>query len=191
MQFLPDVYVTCDVCQGKRYNEDTISVKYKSKTIYDILKMTVDEAVDFFSNNYKIHQKLSFLKDVGLGYIELGQSAPTLSGGEAQRIKLANELSKKESGKTLYILDEPTTWLHFYDIDKLLTTLYALVDRGNTIIVIEHNLDVIKNCQYIIDLGPKGGEEGGEIIYQGEINGIMNNKDSYTGQYLKKLKVRN
>lgn len=190
MQFLPDVYIICDVCQGKRYNKETLEIKFKGKNIYEILKMTVDEAADFFVNNFRIHQKLAFLRNVGLGYIELGQSAPTFSGGEAQRIKLANELSKKEAGKTLYILDEPTTGLHFYDIDKLLHTLYELVHRGNTVIVIEHNLEVVKNCQYIIDLGPDGGEAGGRVIYQGEINGIMNNKQSYTGEYLRKLKVK-
>lgn len=149
--------------------------------------MTVDEAANFFSNHPKIYQKLFFLKNVGLGYVELGQPAPTFSGGEAQRIKLANELSKKESGNTLYILDEPTTGLHFYDIDKLLHTLRELVDRGNTVLVIEHNLDVIKNCQYIIDLGPEGGDEGGSVVYQGELHGITKEKKSYTGKYLSKM----
>ena len=187
MQFLPDVYITCDVCEGNRYNKETLDVKYKGKTIYDILKMTVDEAFEFFANHPKIAQKLSFLKHVGLGYVEIGQPAPTFSGGEAQRIKLADELSKKETGNTLYILDEPTTGLHFFDIEKLLETLRELVNRGNTVIVIEHNLDVIKNCQYIIDLGPEGGDKGGQIVYQGPLSGITKVKKSYTGQYLKAL----
>jgi len=151
-------------------------------------KMTVEEALDFFQAHHKIYQKLYFLKQVGLDYIELGQPAPTLSGGEAQRIKLATELSKKNSGQTLYILDEPTTGLHFYDIDKLLKALYELVNRGNTVLVIEHNLDVIKNCQYIVDLGPEGGDKGGEVVYQGETAGITKVKNSYTGEYLKKVK---
>ena len=187
MQFLPDVYVTCDVCEGKRYNKETLEVKFKGKTIFDILNMTVDEAVDFFQSHFRIHQKLVFLQSVGLGYIQLGQPAPTFSGGEAQRIKLANELSHKETGKTVYILDEPTTGLHFYDIQKLLHALYQLVERGNTVIVIEHNLDIIKNSQYIIDLGPEGGDKGGNVVYQGPLKGILDIKDSYTGQYLKKI----
>jgi excinuclease ABC subunit A len=186
MQFLPDVYVTCDVCEGHRYNKETLEVKYKGKTIYDVLSMTVDEAVEFFQNHHRIHQKLIFLQNVGLGYIQLGQPAPTFSGGEAQRIKLANELSHKETGKTVYILDEPTTGLHFYDIQKLLHALYQLVERGNTVIVIEHNLDVIKNSQYIIDMGPEGGDKGGKVVYQGPTKGIISVKSSYTGNYLKK-----
>lgn len=185
MQFLPDVYVTCDVCEGRRYNKETLEVTYKGKSIYEVLKMTVDEALPFFSNYYRIHQKLEFLKSVGLDYIELGQPAPTFSGGEAQRIKLINELSRKETGKTLYILDEPTTGLHFYDIEKLLHALYELVKRGNTVIVIEHNLDVIKNSHYLIDLGPEGGDEGGRVMYQGPTKEILKVKDSYTGRYLK------
>lgn len=187
MQFLPDVYVKCDICEGQRYNKETLEVKYKGKTIFDVLKMTVEEATDFFQNHPKIFLKLSFLKNVGLGYVELGQAAPTFSGGEAQRIKLSNELSRRESGSTLYILDEPTTGLHFYDIEKLLQTLHQLVEKGNTVIVIEHNLDVIKNCQYVIDLGPEGGDRGGNIVYQGEIDGIVKEKASYTGNYLKKI----
>jgi excinuclease ABC subunit A len=186
MQFLPDVYVKCDVCRGRRYNSETLEVRYKGKNIDDILNFTVDEALDFFKSHPLIFNKLKILQDVGLGYIELGQPAPTLSGGEAQRIKLARELSKKETGRALYLLDEPTTGLHFYDIEKLLATLYKLVERGNTVIIIEHNLEVIKNCQYIIDLGPEGGERGGKIIYQGLINGILSVKNSYTGQYLNK-----
>ena len=187
MQFLPDVYVKCDICSGKRYNQETLEVKFKGKNIFEILKMTVEEASDFFSNHPHIQQKLIFLKNVGLDYVELGQPAPTFSGGEAQRIKLAHELSKKTTGNTLYILDEPTTGLHFYDIEKLLNTLRQLVNLGNTVIIIEHNLDVIKNCQYIIDLGPEGGDKGGNIVYQGEINGILKEKKSFTGQYLSKI----
>ena len=187
MQFLADVYVTCDVCEGKRYNRETLEVKYKGKNIYEILRMTVDEACDFFSSHPKIFQKLAFLRNTGLGYIELGQAAPTFSGGEAQRIKLANELSKRETGRTLYILDEPTTGLHFYDIEKLLHTLHELVGRGNTVIVIEHNLDVIKNCQYVIDLGPEGGDKGGEVVYQGDIKNMLRSKKSYTAEYLRKV----
>ena len=187
MQFLADVYVTCDVCQGHRYNKETLDVKYKEKNISEILKMTIDEAVVFFENHYKIFSKLIFLQKTGLGYLELGQPAPTLSGGEAQRLKLANELSRRDTGKTIYILDEPTTGLHFFDIEKLLHTLHELVLRGNTVIIIEHNPDVIKNCQYIIDLGPDGGDKGGNVVYQGELKGILKVKESYTGEYLKKL----
>ncbi len=187
MQFMADVYVTCDVCNGLRYNQETLEVTYKEKNISQILAMTVDEAAVFFQNHPRIFQKLQLLQKVGLGYIQLGQPAPTLSGGEAQRIKLAHELSKKETGRTLYILDEPTTGLHFYDIKKLLFTLKELVFRGNTVIIIEHNLDVIKNCQYIIDLGPEGGDKGGYVVYQGEIGGIINVKTSYTGSYLKRV----
>lgn len=187
MQFLPDVYVTCDVCEGKRYNRETLEVEYKEKNIYEILKMTVEEAEVFFTNHPKIRQKLTFMKNVGLGYVEIGQPAPTFSGGEAQRIKLANELSKRETGDTLYILDEPTTGLHFYDVENLLHTLQQLVERGNTVVVIEHNLDVIKNCQYIIDLGPEGGDKGGYLVYQGSVEGIRKNKESFTGQYLGRM----
>lgn len=186
MQFLPDVYINCDVCDGQRYNKETLEVKYKGKTIYDILKMTVDEASEFFQNHPKIAHKLIFLKEVGLGYIELGQPAPTFSGGEAQRIKLSNELSRRDNAQTVYILDEPTTGLHFYDIEKLLKALYQLVEKGNTVIIIEHNLDVIKNSQYIVDLGPDGGDRGGNLVYQGETKGIIKEKKSYTGEYLKK-----
>lgn len=185
MQFLPDVYITCDVCLGHRYNRETLEIKYKGKTIYEILKMTVDEGVMFFQNHVAIANKLHFLKSVGLGYINLGQPAPTFSGGEAQRIKLAHELSRRDTGKTVYILDEPTTGLHLYDIEKLLATLYQLVERGNTVIIIEHNVDVIKNCQYIIDLGPEGGEKGGNLVYEGQLHGIINVQKSYTGAYLK------
>ncbi len=187
MQFLSDIYVTCDVCHGRRYNQETLAIKYKDKTIYDILKLTVDEGLDFFANNPRITSKLSVLQKVGLGYIELGQGAPTFSGGEAQRIKLAAELSKKNTGRTVYILDEPTTGLHFYDIEKLIDVLYQLVKLGNTVVIIEHNLEVIKNCQYIIDLGPEGGDKGGRVVYQGPIKNIVNEKNSYTGYYLKNL----
>ncbi len=184
MQFLPDVYVKCDVCDGHRYNRETLEVRYKDKAIYDILKMTVDEAVEFFNNHIHIYSKLKFLQEVGLGYIELGQPAPTFSGGEAQRMKLVNELSRKDTGKTLYILDEPTTGLHFYDIEKLLHALHELVHRGNTVVVIEHNLDVIKNCSYVIDMGPEGGDLGGEVVYQGQLKGLLREKKSYTAKYL-------
>ncbi len=187
MQFLADVFVTCDVCRGKRYNAETLEIQYKAKTINEILDLTVDDAVDFFVNHFKIHEKLAVLKRVGLGYIKLGQPATTLSGGEAQRIKLADELSKRDTGQNLYILDEPTTGLHFYDIERLIGTLRELVDHGNTVIVIEHNLDVIKNSDWIIDLGPEGGEAGGEVVYQGELRGILDCEKSYTGQYLRKI----
>lgn len=186
MQFLPDVYITCDVCEGRRYNRETLEVLYKGKAIDEVLKMTVEESLGFFKNHGDIYTKLSVLSAVGLGYIELGQAAPTFSGGEAQRIKLADELSRKNSGRTVYILDEPTTGLHFFDIEKLLIALYKLVERGNTVIVIEHNLDVIKNCQYVIDLGPNGGARGGYLVYQGPTAGIVKVGNSYTGTYLKK-----
>jgi len=187
MQFMADVYVTCDVCNGRRYNQETLSVKYKGKSIDEILKMTVSEALSFFANHPKIFNKLKVLEEIGLGYIELGQPAPTFSGGEAQRIKIAKELSQKSTGHTLYILDEPTTGLHFYDIEKLLFSLNRLVEEGNTVIVIEHNLDVIKNCPYIIDLGPEGGENGGYVVYQGETEKIVTVKNSYTGKFLAKV----
>lgn len=185
MQFLPDIYIKCDVCEGHRYNRETLEVKYKGKTIYEVLRMTIDDAADYFKNHYSIYQKLKFMQTVGLGYVELGQAAPTFSGGEAQRIKLANELSRRDTHRTVYILDEPTTGLHFYDVDKLLKSLNELVEKGNTVIVIEHNLDVIKNCQYIVDLGPDGGDGGGQILYQGPIAGIKDVKNSYTADYLR------
>jgi excinuclease ABC subunit A len=186
MQFLPDVYVTCDECKGKRYNSETLTLKYRGKTISDILSMTVEEALEFFANISKIEKKLRTLNDVGLGYIRLGQPATTLSGGEAQRIKLAAELSKRDTGKTIYILDEPTTGLHFADVGKLLHVLKRLVDLGNTVIVIEHNLDVIASADWIIDLGPEGGEKGGEIVVAGTPYEIaMNENISYTAKYLK------
>ncbi|MDU5998468.1 MAG: excinuclease ABC subunit UvrA, partial [Finegoldia magna] len=184
MHFLPDVYVPCDVCKGKRYNRETLQVKYKGKNIADVLDMTIDEALEFFRNFPPIKNKLQTLQDVGLGYIKLGQSSTELSGGEAQRVKLASELSKKSTGKTVYILDEPTTGLHSADIDKLIEVLQRLVDQGNTVIVIEHNLDVIKVADYIIDLGPEGGNGGGEVIFQGTPEKLITKKNSYTGQYL-------
>ena len=186
MNFLPDIYVPCEVCKGKRYNHETLEVKYKGKTISDVLDMTVEEALDFFSNIPKIKQKIQTLYDVGLGYIKLGQPSTTLSGGEAQRVKLATELSKKATGKTLYILDEPTTGLHIADVHRLVNILQRLVDTGNTIIVIEHNLDLIKTCDYIIDLGPEGGDGGGEIVAVGTPEQICKNDRSYTGKFLKK-----
>ena len=186
MHFLPDVYVPCEVCKGKRYNKETLEVKYKGKSISDILEMTVEEALEFFANIPKIKQKIQTLYDVGLGYIKLGQPSTTLSGGEAQRIKLATELSKRPTGKTLYILDEPTTGLHIADVHKLVDILQRLVDTGNTIIVIEHNLDLIKTADYIIDLGPEGGDNGGEIIATGTPEQIIKNDKSYTGKFLKK-----
>ncbi|HEW91586.1 MAG TPA: excinuclease ABC subunit UvrA [Thermotogaceae bacterium] len=187
MHFLPDVYVECDVCKGKRYNKETLEVKYKGKSIADVLDMTVDEASEFFKNIGAISHILKLLQDVGLGYIKLGQPATTLSGGEAQRIKLTSELRKVATGNTLYILDEPTTGLHFEDVKKLLDVLNRLVDKGNTVIVIEHNLDVIKNADYIIDLGPEGGDNGGEIVVSGTPEEVSNCEKSYTGKYLKEL----
>jgi excinuclease ABC subunit A len=187
MQFLPDIYVECETCQGARYNRETLDIMYKGKNISDVLNMTVADGHDFFQNIPQIKSKLKTLLDVGLGYIKLGQPAPTLSGGEAQRVKLSSELAKRSTGKTLYILDEPTTGLHFADIDKLLEVLHTLVDQGNTVIVIEHNLDVIKTADWIIDLGPEGGDRGGEILFTGKVNEIVKNERSYTGQHLKKI----
>ena len=184
MHFLPDVYVTCEVCAGKRFSSQTLEVKYKGKSISDVLDMTVEESLDLFENIPQIKEKFKTLNDVGLGYIQLGQSATTLSGGEAQRIKLSSELSKRQTGKTFYILDEPTTGLHFADIDKLLSVLHRLVDAGNTVLVIEHNLDVIKTADHIIDLGPEGGDNGGHIVAEGSPEEIIKSKTSYTGQYL-------
>lgn len=186
MNFLPDVYIECPDCNGKRYNRETLEVRYKGKSISDVLNMTVEQSLDFFSNIPVIHNKLKALHDVGLGYITLGQPATTLSGGEAQRIKLAAEFTKKDTGKTLYILDEPTTGLHFEDIDVLMKLLHRLVDKGNTIIIIEHNLDVIKQADYIIDLGPEGGEQGGYVVALGTPEEIAENEKSYTARYLKK-----
>ena len=187
MHFLADVYVKCDVCNGKRYNEQTLEIKYRDKNISDILDMTVEDALDFFDAHPSIKKKLITLNDVGLGYITLGQSALTLSGGEAQRIKLAKELSKRSTGKTLFILDEPTTGLHFADIELLLKVLDRLKKQGNTVVVIEHNLDVIKTADWIIDLGPEGGSDGGSIVAEGTPEDVIKKKDSYTGQFLKEV----
>ncbi|MCL2293319.1 MAG: excinuclease ABC subunit UvrA, partial [Spirochaetes bacterium] len=185
MHFLPDVYITCDVCHGKRFNRDTLEVRYKGKNIYEILDMTVEDALDFFSSIPVLKRKLTALTNVGLGYIKLGQSALTLSGGEAQRVKLSHELSKVNTGNTLYILDEPTTGLHFGDVRQLLNVLNSICDKGNTVIIIEHNMDIIKSSDYIIDLGPEGGNKGGEVIFSGTPEGILSCKSSYTGKYLK------
>jgi excinuclease ABC subunit A len=187
MQFLSDVYVKCDECKGKRYNSETLSVLYKGKNVSDVLQMTVYEALNFFENVPSIQRKLQTVNDVGLGYIKLGQSSTTLSGGEAQRVKLASELSKRGTGKTLYILDEPTTGLHFADVQKLLDVLNRLVNLGNTVVVIEHNMDIIKNSDWLIDLGPEGGDEGGRIVTVGTPLDVSKSPGSYTGKYLKKL----
>ena len=187
MNFLSDVYVKCDVCKGKRYNRETLEVKYKGKTISDVLEMSVKEALEFFDSIPSIKSRLQTLNDVGLDYMKLGQSATTLSGGEAQRIKLASELNKRSTGKTLYLLDEPSVGLHWYDLDKLIKILQQLADQGNTVLVIEHNLDFIKIADYIIDLGPEGGIGGGQIIAQGTPSEVARCKQSYTGQYLKPM----
>ena len=187
MHFLPDMYVPCDSCHGKRYNRETLEILYKGKSIADVLDMTVEDATEFFSAIPAIHRRLEALMEVGLSYIRLGQSAPTLSGGEAQRVKLARELAKRDTGQTLYILDEPTTGLHFHDIAKLLNILHALRDKGNTIIVIEHNLDVIKTADWVIDLGPEGGKGGGMIIAEGTPEEVAEAKGSYTGEFLKPM----
>jgi excinuclease ABC subunit A len=187
MHFLPDVYVKCDVCKGRRYNRETLEVKYKGKNIYDVLEMTVDEGMEFFANYPSIFRRLKTLSQVGLGYIKIGQSSTTLSGGEAQRVKLATELARRSTGKTLYILDEPTTGLHSYDVDKLNEVLHRLVDTGNTVVVIEHNLDLIKTADYVIDLGPEGGDGGGTIVAAGTPEEIAKCENSYTGQFLRKV----
>ena len=187
MHFLPDIYVPCEVCKGKRYNRETLQVKYKGKSINDVLEMTVDEACDFFQNLSSIYNKIKTLKDVGLGYIKLGQSSTTLSGGEAQRVKLATELSKRPTGRTLYILDEPTTGLHSYDVQKLAEILQRLRTGGNTVIVIEHNLDIIKIADYIVDLGPEGGSGGGTVVACGTPEEVAAVNESFTGQFLKKI----
>ena len=186
MNFLPDVYVPCEICHGKRYNEETLQCTFKGKNIYDVLEMTIEEARDLFANQPKIKNKLQTLCDVGLGYLKLGQSSTMLSGGEAQRVKLASELQKKPTGKTVYILDEPTTGLHTDDVRRLIAVLDRIVETGNTVIVIEHNLDVIKCADWIIDLGPEGGDNGGTVIAEGTPEQIAANPDSWTGQYLKK-----
>ena len=189
MHFLPDVYVPCEVCRGRRYNRETLEVRFKGKSIADVLEMTVEEALEFFAKIPKIRRRLQTLHDVGLDYVRLGQPATTLSGGEAQRVKLAAELSKVATGRTLYILDEPTTGLHFADIEKLLEVLQRLVDSGNTVLVIEHNLDVIKQADWVIDLGPEGGEDGGELIAAGTPEEIAEVEESYTGQFLRRVLV--
>ena len=187
MHFLPDVYVPCDVCFGKRYNRETLDVRYKGKNIHEVLDMTVELAFEFFKPVPVVARKLSTLLDVGLGYIRLGQSATTLSGGEAQRVKLSLELSKRDTGRTLFILDEPTTGLHFHDIDLLLKVLHRLREHGNTVVVIEHNLDVIKTADWLIDLGPEGGDGGGEIVGQGTPEDLAQMPQSFTGRYLAPL----
>ena len=187
MHFLPDVYVPCEVCKGQRYNRETLQVKYKGKNISEVLDMTVEEALEFFKNHPRVIRKLETLKDVGLSYLKLGQPSTQLSGGEAQRIKLATELSKKATGSTIYILDEPTTGLHSYDVLKLIKVLNRLVDKGNTVVVIEHNLDVIKTADYIIDLGPEGGDGGGEVLVTGRPLEICQCEKSYTGKFLKDI----
>ena len=187
MHFMPDVYVPCEVCKGARYNRDTLDIMFKGKNIAEVLDMSCEEAADYFSNQPVISRHMQTLVDVGLGYVKLGQPAPTLSGGEAQRIKLASELSKRSTGRTLYILDEPTTGLHFEDVRKLLGVLSRLVDQGNTVIVIEHNLDVIKTADWLIDLGPEGGDGGGLVLTAGTPEDVVKCPDSYTGQFLEPL----
>ena len=187
MHFLPDIFVACDICHGKRYNRETLGITYKGKTIHEVLEMDIEEAHQFFDAIPALQRKLQTLLDVGLAYIRLGQNAVTLSGGEAQRVKLARELSKRDTGRTLYILDEPTTGLHFHDVRQLLDVLHRLRDGGNTIVVIEHNLDVIKTADWIVDLGPEGGSGGGEIIASGTPEQVAENPASYTGQFLKPL----
>jgi len=187
MHFLPDVYVPCEVCNGARYNRDTLDVHFKGKNIADILNMPCEEALGFFENQPAIVRHMQTLVDVGLGYVRLGQPAPTLSGGEAQRVKLASELAKRSTGHTMYILDEPTTGLHFEDVNKLLTVLSRLVDQGNTIVVIEHNLDVIKSSDWVIDLGPNGGDGGGTVIAEGTPEKVAKTQASFTGEFLRPI----
>jgi excinuclease ABC subunit A len=187
MNFLPDVYVPCEVCHGRRYNRETLEVRYKGKSISDVLDMTINQAVEFFEAIPKIRQKLKTLQDVGLGYIKVGQSCTTLSGGESQRVKLATELSKRDTGKTFYILDEPTTGLHFEDIRVLMLILQRLVDKGNTVLIIEHNLDVIKLADHIIDMGPEGGRGGGKVVVTGTPEEVARCKASKTSRFLKPL----
>ena len=185
MHFLSDVYIKCDHCKGQRFNSQTLQIKYKKKNIFDILNMTVEEGLKFFKQHKSIHRKLSNLENVGLGYIKLGQQATTLSGGESQRVKLSAELSKVNTGRTLYILDEPTTGLHFQDVDMLITVLNNLVEKGNTVVVIEHNLDVVKCTDWVIDLGPEGGQGGGKILASDTPEKLVKIKKSYTGKFLK------
>ena len=190
MHFLPDIYVPCEVCKGKRYNRETLEVTYKGKNIYEVLEMNVEEAMAFFKNHQPILRKLETLYDVGLGYMKLGQPSTTLSGGEAQRVKLATELSRRGTGKTIYLLDEPTTGLHMADVDKLISVLQRLTDNGNSVLVIEHNLDVIKVSDYLIDLGPEGGDGGGTIVAEGTPEKVCACPASFTGQYLKPMLER-
>jgi len=187
MHFLPDVYVPCEECKGRRYNREALEIHYKGKDISEVLSMTTEQALDFFKNLPSIAKKLETLVEVGLGYITLGQSATTLSGGEAQRIKLATELSRRATGRTLYILDEPTTGLHIEDVNKLLKVLHTLVNSGNSMIIIEHNLDVIKNADHLIDIGPEGGNGGGMVVAEGTPEEVAKNKDSYTAKYLREV----
>jgi excinuclease ABC subunit A len=189
MHFLPDVYVSCETCKGLRYNRDTLTVRFKGRSIADVLEMSVEEALTFFENQPRIARVLQTIFDVGLGYVKLGQPAPTLSGGEAQRVKLSSELGKRSTGSTLYILDEPTTGLHFEDVRKLLGVLQRLVDAGNSVVVIEHNLDVVKSADWIIDLGPEGGDEGGSIVAQGTPEEVSAVSESYTGKFLREMLV--
>ena len=187
MHFLPDVYVTCETCKGARYNRETLEVKFKGKSIADVLDMTVEDAQEFFKAVPSIREKMDALSRVGLGYIKVGQQATTLSGGEAQRVKLSKELSRRSTGRTLYILDEPTTGLHFEDVRKLLEVLHELVEQGNTVVVIEHNLDVVKTADWIIDIGPEGGDGGGMIVAEGTPEDVANAERSHTGRYLKPM----
>jgi excinuclease ABC subunit A len=190
MHFLPDVYVPCEVCKGRRYNREALEIHFKGKTIADILEMTVEQGFEFFENIPSIAKKLETLVQVGLGYMHLGQSATTLSGGEAQRVKLATELSKRSTGRTLYVLDEPTTGLHMDDVRRLMEVLHALVDTGNSMVIIEHNLDVIKSADHIIDMGPEGGSHGGYVVAAGTPEEVVKNKDSYTGKFLAPLLLK-
>ena len=187
MNFLPDVLVPCQECQGKRYNRETLEVRFRGKSIADVLDMTINQAVEFFENQPSILRRLKVLQDVGLGYVRLGQPSTTLSGGESQRVKLATELAKKDTGKTLYILDEPTTGLHFEDIRVLLSVLNRLVDKGNTVVVIEHNLDVVKSADWILDMGPGGGREGGRLVFSGTPEQLAQNSASVTAPYLRAM----
>lgn len=190
MHFLPDVFVTCDACKGQRYNRETLDIKFRGKSIADVLAMSVDEALPYFSAQSRIRDRLAILQKVGLGYVALGQQATTLSGGEAQRVKLSKELARRATGRTLYILDEPTTGLHTEDVRKLLEVLHALVDQGNTVVVIEHNLEVIKTADWIIDVGPEGGDGGGQIVAEGTPEDIAACPESYTGRFLAPLLVK-
>jgi excinuclease ABC subunit A len=190
MHFLPDVYVTCDVCKGRRYDRETLEVKYRDRSIADVLDMTVEEAADLFKAVPTIREKMETLARVGLGYVKVGQQATTLSGGEAQRVKLSKELSKRATGRTLYILDEPTTGLHFHDVAKLMEVLHELVDQGNTVVVIEHNLEVIKTADWVIDMGPEGGDGGGVVVAQGTPEQIAKSRASHTGRFLRDVLAR-